>query len=160
MNFKLQKFNLKTFLSIFTEKNIFIFLFSYEVSVRFRAITSPMPRFRYNRAFTRWGCQPHSNPSPPPNLGGQSISLCPVLHSKPLEQGWPYQQLGLASSRSQLTTLSSWCKYHWWWRLNFRHRASCILGQAFRYTPENAIYILNQQIYFIIWYLLDRASLI
>ena len=45
-------------------------------------------------------------------------------------------------------------------RLNFRHRASCILGQAFRYSPENAFYIFNQQIYFIIWYLLDRPSLI
>ena len=44
--------------------------------------------------------------------------------------------------------------------LIFRHRASCILGQAFRYSPENAFYIFNQQIYFIIWYLLDRASLI
>ena len=44
--------------------------------------------------------------------------------------------------------------------LTFRHRASCILGQAFHYSPENAFYIFNQQIYFIIWYLLDRASLI
>ena len=44
--------------------------------------------------------------------------------------------------------------------LTFRHRASRILGQAFRYTPENAFYIFNQQIYFIIWYFLDRASLI
>ena len=44
--------------------------------------------------------------------------------------------------------------------LNFRRRASCILGQAFHYSPENAFYIFNQQIYFIIWYLLDRASLI
>ena len=44
--------------------------------------------------------------------------------------------------------------------LTFRHRASCIYGQAFRYSPENALYIFNQQIYFIIWYLLDRASLI
>ena len=34
--------------------------------------------------------------------------------------------------------------------LTFRHRASCILGQAFRYFPENAFYIFNQQIYFII----------
>ena len=33
---------------------------------------------------------------------------------------------------------------------SLRHRASCILGQAFRYTPENAFYIFNQQIYFII----------
>ena len=44
--------------------------------------------------------------------------------------------------------------------LNFRHRASCILGQAFHYSPENAFYTFNQQIYFIIWYLLDRTSLI
>jgi len=35
--------------------------------------------------------------------------------------------------------------------LTFRHR-------AFRYSPENAFCIFNQQIYFIIWYLLDRAS--
>jgi len=34
--------------------------------------------------------------------------------------------------------------------LNFRRRASCILGQAFHYSPENAFYIFNQQIYFII----------
>jgi len=53
-----------------------------------------------------------------------------------------------------------------WWAecykslLNFRHCASCILGQAFHYSPENAFYLFNQQIYFIIWYLLDRASLI
>ena len=47
--------------------------------------------------------------------------------------------------------------------LTFRHRASCILGQAFHYSPENAFYIFNQQIYFIILYLLDLldgASLI
>ena len=34
--------------------------------------------------------------------------------------------------------------------LTFRHRASCILGQPFHYSPENAFYIFNQQIYFII----------
>ena len=34
--------------------------------------------------------------------------------------------------------------------LTFRDRASCILGQAFHYSPENAFYIFNQQIYFII----------
>ena len=40
--------------------------------------------------------------------------------------------------------------------------APCVLyiGQEFRYFPENAFYIFNQQIYLIIWYLLDRASLI
>ena len=34
--------------------------------------------------------------------------------------------------------------------LTFRHRASSIQGQAFHYSPENAFYIFNQQIYFII----------
>ena len=34
--------------------------------------------------------------------------------------------------------------------LTFRHRASCTLGQAFHYSPENAFYIFNQRIYFII----------
>ena len=47
-----------------------------------------------------------------------------------------------------------------WILLTFRQGASCILGKAFHYSPENAFYIFNQQIYFIIWYLLDRASLI
>ena len=36
------------------------------------------------------------------------------------------------------------------WGLTFRYRASCIQGQAFRYYPENAFYVFNQQIYFII----------
>ena len=35
-------------------------------------------------------------------------------------------------------------------KLTFKHRASCILGQAFHYSPENAFYIFNQHIYFII----------
>ena len=30
--------------------------------------------------------------------------------------------------------------------LTFRQCASCILGQAFHYSPENAFYIFNQQI--------------
>ena len=34
--------------------------------------------------------------------------------------------------------------------LTFRHCASCILGQAFHCSPENAFYIFNQQIYFVI----------
>ena len=53
--------------------------------------------------------------------------------------------------------LLSWKHISW---LTFRHRASCILGQAFHYSPENAFYISSQQVYFIIWYLLDRASFI
>ena len=34
----------------------------------------------------------------------------------------------------------------------FNLQAPCVLyiGQAFRYSPENAFYIFNQQIYFII----------
>jgi len=43
--------------------------------------------------------------------------------------------------------------FHYKWCvgfLTFRHRASCILGQVFRYSPENAFYIFNQQMYFII----------
>ena len=42
------------------------------------------------------------------------------------------------------------CHYFHEKRLTFRYRASSILGQAFRYSPENAFYIFNQQIYFII----------
>ena len=34
------------------------------------------------------------------------------------------------------------------------------IGQAFHYYSENAFYVFNQQIYIIIWYLLDHASLI
>ena len=36
----------------------------------------------------------------------------------------------------------------------FNHYAPCILyiGQAFRYSPEKAFYIFNQQIYFIIFF--------
>ena len=50
---------------------------------------------------------------------------------------------------------------HWFFfSLTFRHRASCIQEGAFCYFPENAFYIFNQQIYFIIWHLRDRASLI
>ena len=39
-------------------------------------------------------------------------------------------------------------------------QAPCVLyiGQAFRYSPENAFCMFNQQIYFIIWYLLRCAS--
>ena len=51
------------------------------------------------------------------------------------------------SSNSDHTTLTCTVRQA---LLTFRHRASCILGQAFRYSPENAFYIFNQQIYFII----------
>ena len=47
-------------------------------------------------------------------------------------------------------------------RMFLNLQAPCVLciGQDFSCSPENAFYIFNQQIYFIIWYLLDRASLI
>ena len=45
---------------------------------------------------------------------------------------------------------SDGCQIHVKDSLTFRHRASSMLGQAFRYSPENAFYIFNQQIYFII----------
>jgi len=61
---------------------------------------------------------------------------------------------------SRITSFIPTYKYQRVRCLTLRHRASCILGQAFRYSPENAFYIFNQQIYFIISYLLDRASLI
>ena len=45
-------------------------------------------------------------------------------------------------------------------RLKLQALRFLYIGQAFRYSPENSFYIFNQQIYFIISYLLDRASLI
>ena len=48
------------------------------------------------------------------------------------------------SCLDRVTVTGTCCK------LTFRHRASSILGQAFHYSPENAFYIFNQQIYFII----------
>ena len=45
-------------------------------------------------------------------------------------------------------------------RLNLQAPRVLYIGQTFRYSPENAFYIFNQQTYFIIWYMLDRASLI
>jgi len=38
--------------------------------------------------------------------------------------------------------------------LTFRHRASCILGQALHYSPENAFYIFIQRTLFI--YLINK----
>ena len=41
---------------------------------------------------------------------------------------------------------NTWCLAQMTVVLTFRHRVSCILGQAFHYSPENAFYIFNQQI--------------
>ena len=46
--------------------------------------------------------------------------------------------------------LLNFVKYCFHLQLTFRHRAFSIQGQAFHYSPENAFYIFNQQIYFII----------
>jgi len=57
------------------------------------------------------------------------------------------------STTSQFTALQSCTRNFTAKRsvtLTFRHRASCILGQALHYSPEKAFYIFNQQIYFII----------
>ena len=60
---------------------------------------------------------------------------------------------GDANLRFYITTAQDgWRKYAFLTRayfpcrikLIFRHRASCILGQAFNYSPENAFYIFNQ----------------
>jgi hypothetical protein len=56
----------------------------------------------------------------------------------------------LKMCRMQENIDSSGVKYKYFHILTFRHRASCILGQAFRYSPENAFYVFNQQIYLII----------
>ena len=58
------------------------------------------------------------------------------------------KQSGLFGRRKDVTGVTN--KINAKVLLTFRHRASCILGQAFHYSPENAFYIFNQQIYFII----------
>ena len=65
--------------------------------------------------------------------------------------GYRIAELPSAIDRSGSLNILKYSRFS----LTFRHRASYILGQAFRYSPENAFYIFNQQIY-----LLDRASLI
>ena len=45
------------------------------------------------------------------------------------------------------STESQSCGNKWRPSLTFRHRASCTLGQAFRYSPEKAfIYLINKYI--------------
>ena len=59
--------------------------------------------------------------------------------------------------RVSFTSAFSFCTL--WVKLNLQAPCVLYIGQAFRYSPENAFYIFNQQIYLIIRYLLDRASL-
>ena len=95
------------------------------------------------------------------------LSLFPSSYWPPQKQLFSVRTL--LCSRRMVCHPKPWTWLDFWWllylvsqetKLTFRHRASCILGQAFHYSPENAFYIFNQQIYFIIWYFLDRASLI
>ena len=105
----------------------------------------------------------------PPHMVFVSVPFCTIFHLE-------YEYLGceisrnliilfLRGSSSSSSSSSSGSTGGRKYRkkkssLTFRHCASCILGQAFHYSPENAFYIFNQQIYFVIWYLLDRASLL
>jgi hypothetical protein len=89
--------------------------------------------------------------------------LCPVVCITGASQSRESPHLHLGTAEQPPTTQPIHAKVpllHTSPFLNFRHRASSYIGQAFRYYPENAFYIFNQQIYFIVWYLLDRASLI
>ena len=70
---------------------------------------------------------------------------------------WELPYVPIRSDSIKINTL--YCILHYFvyhlfmvpiFALTFRHRASCILGQAFHYSPENAFYISNEQIYFII----------
>ena len=105
--------------------------------------------------------------SNPPVFLGEPNSQVSERTGTNIPQGFPPKVTPL--SQQQLTSLTGCCKapnsdvivggktglnstfcsqiYH---SLTFRHCASCILGQAFHYSPENAFYIFNQQIYFII----------
>jgi len=40
---------------------------------------------------------------------------------------------------------------NWLTEFNLQAPRFLYIGQAFRYSPENAFYTFNQQIYFIIW---------
>ena len=77
-----------------------------------------------------------------------------VLVKKQKRQYEPYIRCFLKSGVQKwlLLLCESWkikTRTSGYW-LTSRHRASCILGQAFHYSPENAFYMFNQQIYFII----------
>ena len=67
-----------------------------------------------------------------------------------------FWRLALVGFRQLAVNLQCW---HQTSRVNLWAPRFLYIGQTFRYSPENAFYIFNQQIYFIIWYLLDRASL-
>ena len=98
-----------------------------------------------------------SRNAPPTKLRNASIGKCVfVLGMRFVEIHSISQHFHKVSAK--MNAISSQFFHHFnplptkgrWLYLTFRHRASCLLGQAFRYSPENAFYIFNQQIYFII----------
>ena len=132
------------------------------------------------RSLPRWGRGESATPPQPHPADNKGNSFGSLCEPEILLSGW-HQSVFLHNNNNnsnnnnnnnnnddnnnkalQSTTQHkvTWPSVQWHCQLTFRHRASCILGQAFHYSPENAFYIFNQQIYFIIWYLLDRASLI
>ena len=74
----------------------------------------------------------------PPDDG---LQICP----KHVEVNWR-NKLRIKSASSWFLSHNHSSPFHFT-SLTFRHRASCILGQAFHYSPENAFYIFNQHIY-------------
>ena len=84
-----------------------------------------------------------------------STHLCLGLPSGHFSSGFPTRTLcaPLSSPTWSVVVLLHYNRYPfslYFICLTFRHHASCILGQAFHCSPENAFYIFNQQIYFII----------
>jgi len=73
------------------------------------------------------------------------IKLCPPYHGRKL--GLKCLEIPLFNFVHYIYVL------HCYKRACFGLQAPCVLyiEQAFRYSPENAFYIFNQQIYFIIW---------
>ena len=71
--------------------------------------------------------------------------LMPILYLRLVEEPSPFPLCIISVAERVLLNYRRTVR-----DLTFRHRASRILGQAFRYSPVNAFYIFNQQIYFII----------
>ena len=85
-----------------------------------------------------------------PNKCGLNPIYCTLPHVSTLTLRLQTEQLMVIAVTEVLKSLTLQFTHSFRITLTFRHRASCILGQAFRYSPENAFYLLNQQIYFII----------
>ena len=95
----------------------------------------------------------HSSLDPYFQFGGDVFfenRSAPVLYYMPPREYVPESRSKTPVSFNFSVRKSVVCQLHTPLTLTFRNRASCILGQAFHYSPENAFYIFNQQIYFII----------